>query len=181
MISSGGMAVRARASIEPILLSNISVRLCSQRSKSCCASLLPGLRPRIFPSSSSAPEKSLSATNSREPRIHTSVSSSATASMGSGSLWIDQAPLDSSPGLSGWTMAIDGPSSQGLLGGGKEGLSAGASRKEEGVLYACVCASECGGRATGGATAASGGAGGRGGAAGGVGGAGRPEPSLAAG
>src|SRR5689334_11420853 len=120
MISSGGMAVRGRASIAPILLSYIRVRFCSQTSCSCPASLWLGLRSSTLASSSIAPEKSLSASSSRAPRIHTSVSSSATASLGSASLWMDQAPLVSSDQSSCCAigMATEGPSSQGVEGGG---------------------------------------------------------------
>src|SRR4051812_23496486 len=97
MISSGGMAVFGRASIAPILLSNIKVRLCSQVSWSCRASLSFGLRSRTLLTSSSAPEKSLSATSSRAPRIQTSVSLSGPLAGATASLWIDQAPFPPSP------------------------------------------------------------------------------------
>src|SRR5713101_184881 len=65
MISSGGRTTRGMWSIAPILLSYIWVRFSSHVAWSFCASSSWGLRARIFPKSSSAPEKSFSATSSR--------------------------------------------------------------------------------------------------------------------
>src|SRR5882724_5254653 len=77
-----------------------------------------GAREPVALNDSSGPlEQSLSAPSSRAPRIHTSVSSSETAALGAATLWIDQAAFPPSPVTSGWGMASEGPSSQGLRGG----------------------------------------------------------------
>ena len=121
MISSGGKTTRGMRSIAPSLLSNIWTRFSSHKAWSFCASSSWGFLARIFARSSSAPEKSLSATSSRAPATQAESSSSSAGGTGIGSWWMVHAPPASASapggGVSCW-MAIEGPSSHGLSGRG---------------------------------------------------------------